>query len=84
MKERTAGFSLLGIAAACAACCVGPILALLGGLSVAGLASALVFGTVGIVVAVGAAVAALLVVRRRSSSRGTEPAAVPVAPPSRR
>jgi hypothetical protein len=87
MKERTAGFSLLGIgAAACAACCAGPILAFLGGLSLAGLASTLVFGTVGLVVAVGAAVAALFVLRRRrrSASCGIDQAPVPLAPPSRR
>jgi hypothetical protein len=85
MNERTAGFSLLGIgAAACAACCAGPILAFLGGLSLAGLASTLVFGTVGLVVAVGAAVAVLLIARRRSSSCGVDQAPVPLAPHSRR
>jgi hypothetical protein len=86
MKERTAGFSLLGIgAAACAACCAGPMLAFLGGLSLAGLVSTLVFGTVGLLVAAGAAVAAQLVLRRRrGSSCDPDQAPVPVASPSRR
>jgi hypothetical protein len=86
MKERTAGFSVLGIGAvACAACCAGPILAFLGGLSLAGLAATLVLGMVGLVVAVGAAVAFLLVLRRqRSSSCGIDEGPVRVAPPLRR
>ena len=86
MKERTAGFSLLGVgAAACVVCCAGPILAFLGGLSLAGPASTLFLGTVGLVVAVGAAVALLLVVqRRRSSTFGVDEGPVAVPPPSRR
>ena len=83
---RKQGFGLLRIAVAgCVACCAGPIVALLGGLSIAGLASTLVIGTVGIVVAVVAAVTALAFHRRRRRRRECgvdEPVAL--ATPTRR
>lgn len=60
--------SVLGLgAAACVACCVGPILAFLGGLGIAGLASTLLLGTAGLAIAGGATVAFLVVRRRRTS-----------------
>jgi mercuric ion transport protein len=68
MKERSTrrdGFSLLGVGAvACVACCAGPILAVLGGVSLAGLASTVFIGAAGLVIAV-AALAAYFVVRQR-------------------
>ncbi len=59
------GFSILGLgAAACAACCAGPLLAFLGGLAIAGTVGTIVIGTaVLLVAAVGAA--AFSVLRRR-------------------
>jgi hypothetical protein len=71
MKEqpRKNDFSVLGLGvAACAACCAGPILAVLGGIGIAGLASAWIIGGVGIVVALLAGLAYLAVRRRRSAS----------------
>ncbi len=56
------GFGLVGLGVvACVACCAGPILALLGGLTIAGLASTLVIGVAGLAVAVMSAVAWLAV-----------------------
>lgn len=78
---------VLGLgAAACVACCIGPILAFFGGLTIVGLASTFVIGSVGLLVAAGAAMALLAVRHRRQTSAcTTEPAApVPVASPSRR
>jgi hypothetical protein len=84
-------FGVLGIAAAaCVVCCAGPILALLGGLSLAALASTLVIGSAGVVIAVVAGLA-FVVVRRRRTACGDNsgdsvpvPVPVPVAAPARR
>lgn len=76
------GFSILGIgAAACIACCAGPILAILGGLGIAGIASTLLIGVGGLVVTV-VAVAGFVVVRRRRTAcatRGNSPVPVSLA-----
>jgi mercuric ion transport protein len=81
------GFGIVGFGvAACAVCCAGPILGFLGGLSAAGLASAWLVGWAGAVVA-GLAAVAWLVVRRRRRGRACAPPTeqrVPVAPPVRR
>ena len=66
--------------AACVACCAGPILALLGGLSIAGIASTWLLGIAGLLLAAVAAIA-LVVVRQRQlrascGTRSEEP--VPV------
>ena len=74
------GFSLLGIGiglVACVACCAGPILAILGGISVAGLASTTVIGSAGLVISALAAIA-YIVVRRRRARPGADTDAVPV------
>lgn len=66
---RKDGFSILGLgAAACVACCAGPLLAVLGGLSIAGLAGTLLIGSAGLLIAAGAAAGFLLVRRRRRSA----------------
>ena len=85
-SARREGFGLLGIGAvACLACCAGPILALLGGISLAGLLSTAVIGTVGLVVAGAAAVAFLLVRRRRQAACAADAAEpVPLPTPTRR
>lgn len=68
------GLGVLGFGvAACVACCAGPILALLGGVSVAGVASAWLLGGFGLVVALLAAVAFVVVRRRRRSSCPSDP-----------
>jgi len=71
------GLGLLGLgAAACVACCAGPILALLGGLTIAGLASTLLFGVAGLAVAVVAEASWWAIRRRRA---GIPPADQPVS-----
>lgn len=80
-KTRKDGFSVVGLGvAACAACCAGPILAFLGGLSLAGLASSRLIGGFGLVVAAGAGLAYLAVRRGRVAACATAPSEpVPVA-----
>lgn len=78
------GIGLVGMGVvACVACCAGPILALLGGLTIAGLASTLVIGVAGLAIAAVAAAAWLTVRRRRRNSCGDGiDGPVPVAPPT--
>jgi Ca2+/Na+ antiporter len=77
--------AVLGLgAAACAACCAGPIFAFLAGLGLAGLASTLFIGTAGLLIT-GAALAGWSTVRERRracSVPGDRPVAV--ASPTRR
>lgn len=62
-------FSVVGVgAAACVACCVPLVVALLGGVGIAGIASAWVFGGGGLAIAVLVAAATLLTVRRRQQA----------------
>jgi hypothetical protein len=89
MRNRSArkdGFSLLGVGAvACVVCCAGPILGLLGGLSLVGVASTWFIGSAGLVVAAAAGGMWLWLRRRRPVERHPVPAApVAVAPPTRR
>lgn len=66
--EKTAkdGLGIVGFgAAACVACCAGPILAFLGGLGIAGLAATWVIGLAGLAITAVAGVAFLVVRRRR-------------------
>jgi membrane associated rhomboid family serine protease len=82
-RARKHGLSVLGMAAACVACCASPILAIIGGLGLAGLASTLLVGATGLVIAV--AIAALLVVgRRRKDCLVADDSPAPVAAPTRR
>ncbi len=75
-------FGVLSIAvAACVACCTGPLIALLGGLSLAGPASTMLVGGVGVVVAVLAGIA---VRRLRTACDDEDGDSVPVAEPTRR
>jgi Ca2+/Na+ antiporter len=86
VKATNGGFSVVGIgAAACVACCAGPLLAFLGGLGIAGLASILLVGAAGLLVtAAAAAVAAIAIVRRRRTTCDVPEGPVPVAVPTRR
>lgn len=80
--DRSSGAGVLGLGVAvCAACCAGPILALLGGASVAGLASTWVIGAAGLVIAALAALAYLAVRRRRTASACVTDAVEPVPVP---
>jgi hypothetical protein len=73
------GLSILGIgAAACVACCAGPILAFLGGLGIAGLASTLLIGTAGLLIAAAAGIALVVVRRRRRAGCAVPPHTGPV------
>lgn len=80
-KPAKQSFGILGFgAAACIACCIGPILAFLGGLSIAGMASTVALGGAGFVIA-GVAAAAFIVVRQhrqRTACAGSSEGAVPV------
>jgi hypothetical protein len=83
-KATKGGFSVVGIgAAACVACCAGPLLAFLGGLGIAGLASILLVGAAGLLVTAAAA-AAIAIVRRRRTACDVAEGPVPVAVPTRR
>lgn len=80
---------LLGLAAAtCAACCAGPVLAFLGGVTVAGIVGTAFVGILAATVAVVVVVAFLVIRRRRAVTacvagpKGDGP--VPVAAPVRR
>jgi hypothetical protein len=84
--RKTDRFNLIGFgAAACVACCIGPALALLGSLSVAGLVSTLVIGGAGLIVTAAAGTAAYIIVRRRRSRASCAPPteAVAVGSPKR-
>lgn len=84
IARRRDGLGILGLgAAACVACCAGPILAFLGGLGIAGLASTLLVGSIGLVVT-AVAIAATILVRRRTTRCATlDSGPVPVAAPRR-
>jgi fatty acid desaturase len=63
--ERASPRRIVGLAAvACVACCIGPILGVLGAIAALGLVASLLFG-VGAVLVAALAVAALVVVRHR-------------------
>jgi membrane protein implicated in regulation of membrane protease activity len=75
--DRRSRLGVLGAgAAACAACCAGPIIGFLAATGVATLLGAVAFGVVGVVAALaGAAVLR----RRRRRQQGCAPATAPVA-----
>jgi mercuric ion transport protein len=83
-KDRTDAFSLVGLgAAACVACCAGPLLAFLGGLGLAGVASTALIGSAGLAIT-AAAILAFVAVRRRKPTCNTIDDPAPVAAPQRR
>ena len=83
--DRNGTLSVIGVgAAACVACCAGPILAVLGGVAFAGLASTFVIGAAGIVIAVAAFAALLAIRRRRNVCAAPDDSPTPVAAPARR
>lgn len=67
-NSSRSGLGVLGFgAAACAACCAGPILAFLGGVGVFSIASTALIGWLGLLI-VAAALGSWIVVRRRRAS----------------
>jgi mercuric ion transport protein len=84
--KRVAGPLGLGVAA-CAACCAGPVLGVIGGLSLAGSAVALGLGATLVAVLLVAVAVVVLAVRRRRRQQASacatrialdEPVAAPV------
>lgn len=79
-KDSKDGFSILGLgAAACVACCAGPILAFLGGLGIAGVASTLLIGAGGLLITIAAVVAFITVRRRSTACASPDDGPVPVS-----
>ncbi len=81
-RRENAGVLGFG-AAACVACCAGPILAFVGGLAALSLSLAVVIGSVGLLVA-SIAVLAFAGWRRKRRASCAVPASVAVAAPTRR
>jgi hypothetical protein len=75
-KPKTSLGVLCAGAAACAACCAGPILGFLAATGIASVLGAVVFGVVGLLVVL--AVAAVLYQRRRRRAQQCAPAPGPV------
>jgi hypothetical protein len=73
-RREVLGFA----AAACVACCIGPILGVLAAIAALGLASSVLIGAVGLIVAAAAVAAFVIVRRRRTSSCSTATEQVPV------
>ena len=70
---------VLGVAAAaCVACCIGPILGVLAAIAALGLASTILIGVAGLLIAAAATTAFVLVRRKRTSSCSTAVEPVPV------
>jgi hypothetical protein len=79
------GVGILGIGAgACLVCCAGPIVAFLGGLGIAGLASTLLIGAAGAAITAAAITAFVVVRRHRSSCAQPDEGPMPVAAPTTR
>jgi hypothetical protein len=81
VSNRREGAAIVGVgAAACAACCAGPILGLLAGIGLTAAAATFVFGASALIVGV---LAVPMVLRHRTRARtcatGVAPVAVSVA-----
>lgn len=81
-KETGGMLAMAGIA--CVACCIGPIMAFLGGVTILGAASTTVIGVAGLVIAAMAMAAAAVVLRRRRTSSCAMPETTPVDLTARR
>ena len=79
MSAKKENATILGVGvAACAACCAGPVLGVLAAIGLGTAAGFLLVGTVALVV--GAALIALVVLRRRRRTADCTPMAVEPAP----
>lgn len=84
-KGLRGGLSVLVLgAAACAACCIGPIVAFLGTIGVLGVLSTPFVGMLGLVVAVAGITSAVIIRRGRPSECARPDGPVPVDASSRR
>lgn len=81
-RRENAGIVGFG-AVACAVCCAGPILALLGGLAAISLGAAVIVGSLGLAIA-AVGVLAFVAWRRQRSTTCDVPVPVTVAAPTRR
>lgn len=72
-RREIVGFA----AAACVACCIGPILALLGAIAALGVAATVLIGLGGLAIT-AAAIAGIVIARRRRRACPPIPVAVPV------
>ncbi len=66
-------------AAACVACCAGPVLTAIGGIAALGAIGTLAFGVVALI-ATGVAIASVMALRRRFLSRDPDDASVELSP----
>lgn len=83
-KDSSGLLAFAGVA--CIACCIGPIMGFLGGVTILGVASTTFIGIGGLLIAAMTIAAAIIVLRRRRASRcatGTVPETVPVEVTSR-
>lgn len=81
-QKAKGGLGALGLGAiACVACCAGPLLAILGGVTIAGLAGTMLLGVASLVVA-GAGAIAFFLVRQRRRAASCAVDAGPVAAPT--
>ena len=85
MRPSRSDTKILGLgAAACAVCCAGPIIGLLGGIAALGAVAALTAGAFAIAAAAGL-IAVITVLRRRARRVDCEPSTVtPLPIPTRR
>jgi hypothetical protein len=81
VSAKRDGAAIVGIGAACAVCCVGPILGFLAAIGLGTAAGFALFGVAGVVIAL--AIGMVLYVRRRrgSSTCAPAPEVVEVEPP---
>jgi hypothetical protein len=80
MSAKKENATIIGVGvAACAVCCAGPILGVLGAIGLGTVAGAALFGTIAIVI--GAAAVAFVMVRRRRRAHTCTPASSPVGVP---
>ena len=83
MSTKKEGAAIVGVgAAACAACCIGPILGFLGAIGLGTITGVLLFGIAGLLIAVIGIAVFTLRRRRRSTACATGPEIVDVEMPT--
>ena len=83
MSTKKEGAAIVGVgAAACAACCIGPILGFLGAIGLGTITGVLLFGIAGLLIAVTGIAVFTLRRRRRSTACATGPEIVAVEMPT--
>jgi len=74
-RREIIGFAVV----ACVACCVGPIVGILGAIAALGVASTVLIGAAGLAVEAAAVAALVIVRRRRTDTCRNDPSTVAVA-----